>query len=174
MMDASIAAWYQKYKYDFVRPITAIRYHPNYKDKPVPTWLGPNEGFSQPPHPNGSQWLPYQALHVVTPPFPEYPSGHSTFSGAGATILSATFGEAFGAYVVIKKATSAFESNTPTSDVTLSWPTYTHASNEAGDSRRWGGIHFYTGDNHGRALGRQVAQYVWSRAQSYINGTTPG
>jgi PAP2 superfamily/Vanadium chloroperoxidase N-terminal domain len=174
MMDASIACWFQKYRYDFVRPITAIRYNPNYKDKPVPTWLGPNNGFSQPPHPTGSNWLPYQALHVVTPPFPEYPSGHSTFSGAGSTILSSFFGEAFGAYVVIKQGTLAFESNTPTADVTLSWPTFTHASNEAGDSRRWGGIHFFTGDNHGRALGRQVAQYVFSKANSYITGTIPG
>jgi hypothetical protein len=171
MMDASIACWYQKYKYDSVRPVTAIRYNPNYRNKLVNSWLGPNQGFGTV---YGSQWMPYQALHVVTPPFPEYPSGHSTFSGAGATILAGTFGEAFGAYVVIPKNSSAFESNTPTADVTLSWPTFTDASNEAGDSRRWGGIHFYTGDNHGRALGRQVAQYVWGRAQSYINGTTPG
>ena len=171
MMDASIACWYQKYKYDYARPVTSIRYHPAYKDRLVNSWLGPNQGYDMVP---GSQWLPYQALHVVTPPFPEYPSGHSTFSGAGSTILAATFGEAFGAYVVIKKNSSAFESNTPSQDVTLSWPTFTHASNEAGDSRRWGGIHFYTGDNHGRALGRQVAQYVYSRANSFINGTTPG
>jgi hypothetical protein len=171
MMDSSIACWYQKYKYDFVRPVTAIRYNPAYKDRLVNSWLGPNQGFGMVP---GSRWMPYQQLNVVTPPFPEYPSGHSTFSGAGATILSSFFGEAFGAYVVIKKGSSAFESNTPSTDVTLSWPTFTDASNEAGDSRRWGGIHFFTGDNHGRALGRQVAQYVWSRAQSYINGTTPG
>ena len=174
MMDASIAAWYQKYKYDFVRPITAIRYHPNYRNKPVPTWLGPNKGFSMPPHPPGSKWMPYQALHVVTPPFPEYVSGHSTFSGAGATILSSFFGEAFGAKVVIPEGSSAFESNTPSVDVTLSWPTFTEAANEAGWSRRYGGIHFYTGDNHGRALGRQVAQYVYSNAQNYIQGRTAG
>ena len=41
-------------------------------------------------------------------------------------------------------------------------------------SRRWGGIHFQTGDYHGRALGRQVAQYVYSTANNYILGKTPG
>ena len=36
---------------------------------------------------DGSKWLPYQHVTVVTPPFPEYVSGHSTFSSAGAQIL---------------------------------------------------------------------------------------
>jgi hypothetical protein len=172
MMDASIAAWYQKYVYDFVRPITAIRNHPDFKNKLVNTWLGPNQGFGMRP---GSEWRPYQALGVVTPPFPEYVSGHSTFSGAGATILAQFIGsDTFGAYVVIPKGSSAFESNTPASDVTLSWPSFSHAADEAGWSRRYGGIHFKTGDSHGRALGRQVALYVWSNAQNYINGRTAG
>ena len=60
--------------------------------------------------------------------------------------------------------------NTPATDVTLSWPTFSDASNEAGLSRRYGGIHFYSGDLHGRAIGRQVAQYVYSKAQTYIKG----
>ena len=85
MMDASIASWWQKYRYDYVRPITAIRYHPSFTNKQVNSWLGPNKGFGMVP---GYKWMPYQALHVVTPPFPEYVSGHSTFSGAGATILA--------------------------------------------------------------------------------------
>jgi hypothetical protein len=119
--------------------------------------------------------MPYQALHVVTPPFPEYVSGHSTFSGAGATILASFTGsDTFGAYVTVPRGTSKFESNTPSTDVTLSWPTFSHAADEAGWSRRYGGIHFLTGDQHGRGLGRQVAQFVFSRAQTYINGQTSG
>ena len=106
MMDACIASWWQKYRYDYVRPITAIRFNPNFKNKLVNSWLGPNKGFGMVP---GSQWMPYQALNVVTPPFPEYVSGHSTFSGAGATVLASFFGEAFGAYVVIPKGSSKFE-----------------------------------------------------------------
>ncbi len=171
MMDASIASWYQKYKYDYVRPITAIRNHPSFKTKMVNSWLGPNKGFGMV---EGSKWMPYQALHVVTPPFPEYVSGHSTFSGAGAYIL-ATFsssGDTFEAYAVVKAGSSKFELNTPATDVKLSWPTFTHASYEAGDSRRWGGIHFNTGDTHGRSLGRQVGSKVRAKAQTYFAGTS--
>ena len=43
MMDASIASWYQKYKWDFVRPITAIRVQK--KGKQVTSWKGPGQGF---------------------------------------------------------------------------------------------------------------------------------
>jgi Domain of unknown function (DUF6851)/VCPO second helical-bundle domain/Vanadium chloroperoxidase N-terminal domain len=176
MMDASIAAWYQKYlgtwlgttsEYDFVRPITAIREH--YRGQTIHgAWKGPNQGFGDV---LGEQWMPYQALHVVTPPFPEYVSGHSTFTAAGATMLGTFNGsDTFGASVTIKAHSSAFESNTPATDVTLTWPTFSDASNDAGMSRRWGGIHFQTGDFHGRALGRQVAQYVWGTGQNYIKG----
>jgi hypothetical protein len=169
MMDASIAAWWEKYKYDFVRPVTAIREY--YKNDPngINSWLGPNMGYGTVP---SQQWMPYQQLTVVTPPFPEYVSGHSTFSAAGASLLAlANGGDTFGGSITIKAGSSKFESNTPATDVTLSWPTFSDASNEAGMSRRYGGIHFYTGDYHGRAIGRQVAQYVYSKAQSYIRGT---
>jgi hypothetical protein len=134
MMDASIAAWWQKYRYDFVRPITAIRNHPDFKNKLVNTWLGPDQGFGMRP---GSEWRPYQALGVVTPPFPEYVSGHSTFSGAGATMLAQFIGtDNFGASVVIPQGWSAFESNTPSRAVTITWPTFSAAADEAGWSRR--------------------------------------
>jgi hypothetical protein len=170
MMDASIASWWYKYKYDFVRPVTAIREY--YKNNPdgITSWLGPNKGFGKVP---SQQWMPYQALTVVTPGFPEYVSGHSTFSAAGATLLSmANGGDTFGASITIKKGSSKIEpgGQVPAADVTLSWPMFTDATNEAGMSRRYGGIHFYSGDIHGRAVGRQVAQYVYSQAQNYIRG----
>jgi hypothetical protein len=168
MMDASIAAWWLKYKYDFVRPVTAIREY--YKNNPdgITSWLGPNKGFGKVP---SQQWMPYQQLTVVTPAFPEYVSGHSTFSAAGATLLSmANGGDTFGGSITIKAHSLKIESSAPATDVTLSWPTFTDATNEAGMSRRYGGIHFYSGDIHGRAVGRQVAQYVYSQAQNYIGG----
>jgi Vanadium chloroperoxidase N-terminal domain len=183
MMDASIASWYQKFlggwptvtpftKYDFVRPITAIREY--YKTQNPPTvpgaWLGPNNGFGDVP---AEKWLPYQALTVVTPGFPEYVSGHSTFTAAGATMLASFNGsDTFAASVIIKAGSSKIEpgGNVPPTNVTLTWPTFSDASNDAGMSRRWGGIHFQTGDYHGRALGRQVAQYVWGTGQNYIKG----
>jgi hypothetical protein len=182
-MDAGIAAWYQKFqgtwlgtpnKYDFVRPITAIReYYRAQGIANVPgAWKGPNQGFGDVP---AAQWLPYQALNVVTPPFPEYVSGHSTFTAAGATMLGTFNGsDTFGGMVTIKKGSSKIEpgGNVPAADVTLTWATFSDASNDAGMSRRWGGIHFQTGDFHGRALGRQVAQYVWGTGQNYIKGIT--
>jgi PAP2 superfamily len=166
MMDASIAAWWQKYYYDYVRPITAIRQY--YKGGPkITSWLGPNKGFGKVP---AQQWIPYQALNVVTPPFPEYVSGHSTFTSAGAQILGMFNGDAFGAKVLIPKGSSKFESNTPTKNVTLTFATFSQAAADAGMSRRYGGIHFLSGDLHGRALGDQVAQNVWFQGQNYIRG----
>jgi hypothetical protein len=175
MMDASIAAWWQKYKYDFVRPVTAIREY--YKGKDINSWLGPGASPSTGNFGTvkGQNWMPYQALTVVTPPFPEYVSGHSTFSAAGASLLALANGsDTFGGSITIKAGSSKIEpnENIPATPVVLSWPTFSDASNEAGMSRRYGGIHFYSGDMNGRAVGRSVAQYVYSKAQSYIKGNT--
>jgi acetyl-CoA acetyltransferase len=165
-MDAGIAAWYQKYKYDFVRPITAIR--EQYKNQYINSWLGPNKGYGMV---LGQNWIPYQAANVVTPAFPEYVSGHSTFTAAGATMLAAFTGsDTFGATVTVPADSSKFESSTPAQTITLSWATFSAANNDAGMSRRYGGIHFKSGDYDGRGLGRQVAQFVWGTAQNYIKG----
>jgi len=166
LMDSGIACWYFKYKYDFVRPITAI--HVQYYNQYVTSWLGPNQGYGQV---LGQNWIPYQEFNVVTPPFPEYPSGHSTFSAAGATILAAfTGGDTFGVTVTIPAHSSQFESNTPAQAITLSFATFSDASNSSGLSRRYGGIHFLSGDYNARGLGRTAAQFVWGTAQNYING----
>jgi hypothetical protein len=166
VLDAGIGAWQLKYQYDFVRPITAIREY--YKGQKIVSWLGPDKGYGLV---DAGQWIPYQAQTVVTPNFPEYVSGHSTFSGAGEQVLQAFTGsDAFNARVTIKAGTSKFEANTPAADVTLTWPTYTAASDEAGMSRRWGGIHFYSGDYHGRMLGKAIGSNAWSKSQSYLQG----
>jgi len=55
--------------------------------------------------------------------------------------------------------------------VTLRWATFSEAANQAGMSRRYGGIHFEQGDLDGRAAGRLVARLAWAKAQTYINGT---
>jgi hypothetical protein len=171
VMDASISSWTVKYDIDFWRPVTAIRYR--YKDKKVNSWLGPNKGYGTV---LGQNWQPYQALSVVTPGFPEYVSGHSTFSAAGRNILISFFGtDSFNANVTIKAHTSKFESNTPAKDVVLSWKTLSDASDQAGMSRRYGGIHFKSGDEHGRSLGSVIGYNDYNLAQRYINGTfTPG
>ena len=53
----------------------------------------------------------------------------------------------------------------------LRWETFTDAANEAGISRRYGGIHFRAADLSGRLLGRLVADEAWSKAQTYFDGT---
>jgi hypothetical protein len=176
LMDAGIASWHAKYKWDFVRPATAIR--ARYAGQQVRSWLGPYQGYGLV---DGTQWRPYQAPNVVTPPFPEYTSGHSTFTMAGSFILTQFTGsDSFGASVTIKAGSSLFEPRTatnpgvPASDVTLSWQTFTLAAEEAAMSRIYGGIHFKSGNEHGRIMGRQVGMNVHSKAQSYIRGQTAG
>jgi hypothetical protein len=168
MLDSSIAAWREKYKWDFVRPVTAIR--ERYQGQLINSWLGPG---SSPSYGDvlAERWMPYQALTVVTPPFPEYVSGHSTFSGACSQILLGFTGsDAFNASVTIPAGSLKIEPGVPAADVTLSWSTFTAAADEAGWSRRYGGIHFYSGDVHGRMLGKMVGSNAWSKAQAYIKG----
>jgi hypothetical protein len=170
MMDASIVSWYQKYKWDFVRPITAIR--ERYKGKLITSWRGPGQGYGQV---DGSQWMPFQALNVVTPGFPEYVSGHSTFSGAGMGILTFfTGGDTFGASVTVPAGSLKIEPGTPATDVTFTLPSWSQTGEDAGTSRKLGGIHFKSGDLGGRSLGRQIAGNVWTLAQNYWNGRTTG
>jgi len=170
IMDAGIACWNVKYlpSNDTVRPVTAIR--ERYKNQLITSWLGPGKGFGQV---LGQNWIPYQQLSVVTPPFPEYVSGHSTFTAAGRTILALFFGtDNFNAKVTIPAGSSKIEpGTTPHKDVVLSWKTLTDAADQAGMSRRWGGIHFQTGDMDGRALGKVVGNDDWNKAQTFINGT---
>jgi hypothetical protein len=176
VMDASIAAWAWKFKIDYVRPITGIREY--FRGQAIVSWLGPYRGYGPV---KGENWIPYQEPTVVTPPFPEYVSGHSTFSAAGARVIRTFFGtDTFGASVTIRAGTSRFEPRTdthpgsPARDVTLSWPTFSAAAGEAGQSRRYGGIHFPSGDLHGRGLGDAVGGDAWTRTQSYIRPFGPG
>lgn len=182
VLDAGISSWAAKYQlddpattaveptWDFWRPITAIRHH--YQGKMINSWKGPYKGYGLVP---AEQWLPYQALNVITPPFPEYTSGHSTFSGAARIAIIAFLGtDTFRAQVTIPKGTSLFEpGSVPAKDVVLSWKNLLDASEQAGMSRRYGGIHFYSGDKHGRANGASVGYWVYDKATRYFNGVEP-
>jgi hypothetical protein len=125
---------------------------------------------------NGEEWLPYQPATFITPPFPEYVSGHSAFSAASAQILrSFTGSERFGHAVVLLPGSSSIEPGfTPRTAVTLEWETFTDAADEAGMSRRYGGIHFEDGDLQGRAMGRKVATLVWAKCRAYFDGSLAG
>jgi membrane-associated phospholipid phosphatase len=171
LLDAGIATWHLKRKYDYVRPITAIR--EVFVGRQIRAWAGPGRDSQLI---DGGQWEPYQEPTVVTPPFAEYPSGHSTFSAAAAEILRCYTGsDAFGASATIEAGSSRIEpGRVPARDLTLHWDTFSAAADEAGLSRRYGGIHFQQGDLVGRAVGREVGARVWQLATAYRNGAAPG
>jgi hypothetical protein len=131
----------------------------------VLAWGGPGQGTRRI---RGEAWQPY----IATPPFPEHPSGHSTFSAAAAAVLARFTGsDRFGASVTIPAGSSRVEpGTTPAADVVLSWPTFTDAADQAGRSRRYGGIHFRTGDLVGRALGAMVGARAWRGAAELLAG----
>jgi hypothetical protein len=163
--DALIGVWDAKRTYDSERPITAI--HFLYTGTPVTAWGGPFQGTRVI---DGGTWRPYL---LATPPFPEYVSAHSAVSAASAEILARFTGsDAFGASFTQPAGASSIEPGlTPATNVTLSWDTFSDAANQAGISRRYGGIHFEEGDLRARALGRQAGGLAWAKAQSYISGS---
>jgi hypothetical protein len=166
VFDAGIAAWDAKRVFDSVRPIQAIPYL--FHGQQIKSWR-PFQGTQTF---DGSRWIPYQVTTFPTPPFPEYISGHSTFSAAGAEILKLfTHSDKFGDSVTFSAGSSNTERGfTPKQEVTLSWPTFTDAANQAGISRRYGGIHFALADLVGRATGRLVADQAWKKALGFIRG----
>ncbi len=131
LADAGITSWDGKYTYNFWRPITAIR-------------EGDNDGNADTV--GDSNWTSL----IGTPPFPEYTSGHSTFSGAGSTILGGIFGN----------STSFVTNSLGLPGVNRSFNSFSGAADEAGISRIYGGIHFPSANEDGLASGRALGAYV--------------
>jgi hypothetical protein len=154
-----------------VRPITAIRYL--FAGRRIRAWAGPGRGTQTIA---GEEWFPYQPTTFPTPPFPEYSSGHSNFSAAGAEILKLFTGSnRFGGSVTFPARSSRVEPGlVPSSDLTLTWATFSDAAAQAGISRRYGGIHFEQGDLDARVTGKDAARRCWALAQTYFAGTAPG
>jgi hypothetical protein len=141
--DAAIGCWNDKYYWQFWRPITAIR-EANTDGNPDtgadPTWLPlfdpATPVFNPPP--------------LVTPPFPDHPSGHSCATSAFVHTLQNFFR-------TDKIAFSAFSNKSGT---TRSFDRFSDALQEVIDARVWGGNHFRTADTQGAALGNKVAHYL--------------
>jgi PAP2 superfamily len=156
MLDASICCWDAKRAYDYVRPITAIR--TLFANESVPGFRGAVQGIGSM---LGAQWSPFQPASFITPPFAEFTSGHSTFSAAGAGILQLFTGsDRFEHSVRVSPNTLATDPSVPQQEVVLSWPTFTSAAREAGDSRMLGGIHFRNGNEYGLSMGAALAPRV--------------
>lgn len=168
LMDAGIATWEAKRHFDYCRPITAIRYL--FNETTIRAWGGPGQGAKDIP---GNTWRPYQVSTFPTPPFPEYTSGHSAFSAAGAEILkrftgSDNLGFSFTTRQGTLKAEPGFA---PSRDIVIQVPTFSDAADQAGISRRYGGIHFKDADLASRAMGRRVGTVVWQKAEALWTGT---
>ncbi|SFD07957.1 PAP2 superfamily protein [Chitinophaga sp. CF118] len=123
MMDAFIACWDTKFKTNRIRPETYINKYMDVKWKPL----------------------------LQTPPFPEYVSGHSIVSTAGATVLTYLFGDNF-AYS--DNSEEMFEIPA------RSFTSFNQASQEAAISRLYGGIHYRDAIDNGVTQGRQLAEGV--------------
>jgi Domain of unknown function (DUF6851)/VCPO second helical-bundle domain len=164
MLDVSIAVWECKRFYDYIRPISAVRYL--YAGQQIQAWGGPGQGTQTISGENFRSYIP-------TPPFAEYTSGHSAFSSASAEVLRRFTGsDSLGASFTVLAGSSFVEPGfAPLADVTLSWATFTEAAVEAGLSRRYGGIHFKEGDLYSRKIGRQIGARCIDKAQTYFNGT---
>jgi hypothetical protein len=121
--DGFIGCWDAKFKFDLIRPLSYINKHID------PKW---------------------QAL-LITPPFPEYPSGHSTQSGAAAVVLTHVFGE-----------NHAFTDATHEADglIPRKFGSFWQAAEEAGISRLYGGIHFRAAIERGLDQGRCIGAYA--------------
>lgn len=184
LLDAGIATWEAKRAYDYIRPASAIRWL--MQGKTIHAWGGPNMG-TQPIQ--GETWRPYQSITFVTPPFPEYVSGHSTFSRSSAEVLTLFSGSGlfydgvtttlqdvnndgakdfFGEHIA--PAGSFFIEQGPAQPVVLRWNTFQDAADEAGISRLFGGIHIQDGDLRGRELGRKIGVNAYQHARRYIDG----
>lgn len=99
-----------------------------------------------------STWEPT----IPTPPFPEYMSGHSTVSAAAATALTQLIG------------TVAFTDSTSVAlgHAVRHFDSFYAASDEAGQSRIYGGIHYPVANEAGKALGRCIGAKVVERLGS--------
>lgn len=135
--DAGIA----KYHDVFWRPVTAIPLADT--DGNLATTADPN-------------WTPL----LITPPHPEYPSGHSTGSAAGATVLAHYFG----------KHSSFIVDSDVMIGVVRSFPNFAAALAEINNARVFGGIHFRTAVQDGQATGTAVAVYVLKNAFRRVDG----
>jgi PAP2 superfamily len=138
MADAAVACWDSKYRYQLWRPVTAVNL-----SVPAGSIYGA-------PDPSWKQFLP------STPAHPEYPSGHSTLSGAAAQVLGVIFGD---------ETTFSIDSETMPGTV-KHFSAFSDALHEIHNARVWGGIHWRTACLEGSKLGEDVAKWVMVNAMT--------
>lgn len=127
--DGFIACWQAKYFYDYIRPVTAIQ----------------------------ENWDPKWMTLILTPNFPEYPSGHSVVSGVASTVLAHIYGD-----------TLTFTDNAeePFGMPPRKFNTLSATCDEAAMSRFWAGIHYKKAIQDGVLMGREIGQYIIKKTET--------
>jgi hypothetical protein len=144
--DGSIGCWNDKYWWNYWRPITAIREAAtdgNPKTVDDSAWL-----------PLFNPTVPVSGPPLVTPGFPDHPSGHTCISGATVYALKAFFATDKIAFTALSNKCS------PAPCPLRSFDGFAQALREIVDARVWSGIHFRTADEQGAVLGKKVARHL--------------
>jgi membrane-associated phospholipid phosphatase len=131
--DSLVAAFFNKYQYNFWRPETAIR-------------AGDTDG--NPKTDPDPSFLPF----IVTPCFPSYPSNHGSAANAAAAVMRRLYGEA---------GHSMTLSNPAVPTIVLQYTSFSQITNDISDARVYGGIHFRTDQDAGALLGLAVGKAVY-------------
>jgi hypothetical protein len=177
LFEGARVCWGQKYMFMQARPIQEIRRR--YNGQMISSWNGTI---------SGDQWIPYQRASFVTPPFPDFPSGHSHFTQAFAVTMTKWFGPtitknmmtydlqslystsftsnqtaAFGDFILPAGSSAIQPGTVPAADVTLSFSTWQDMADQAGMSRLFGGIHSITA--------HYASQITANAVDGYINST---
>jgi PAP2 superfamily len=146
--DAVTACWNNKYYFKFWRPRAAIREADT--DGNPATVADPNW---EPLFSAATPTVPA----LVTPPFPDYPSGHGCLSGAVLNTMADFLGtdKPEGGLTIVSGRTLGGVPIAP-----RHFARFSEALKEIIDARIWGGIHFRTADVHGTVIGKKVAHWL--------------
>jgi hypothetical protein len=174
LFEGGRVTWRLKKAHMEARPIQEIRRR--YAGQTIASWNG---------NVDGAQWIPYQAANFITPPFADFPSGHSHFSKAFALTMYKWFGSTitkrsimydkqtlisplftmdqnttYGTFVVPIGASEVQPGTVPSTPITLSFDTWDDMADSAGMSRLYGGIHALTAHTSSQSSAIQVDGYI--------------
>jgi len=184
LYQSSICAWRIKRDKLQARPIQKIRQY-LYNQSISQSW------DTNANNDKGQFWLPYQELNFVTPPFPDFVSGHSTFSSSSAKLFCYLLGTdminlqnpvinndilqylcptlnsssrtnfSLNNFFIFPN-TSTVESGVPETSINLNWVCWTEMARSSGKSRIYGGIHIESSNQGGLYLGSMIGDKIWN------------
>ncbi len=180
LLQTSIFVWRTKFNNLQARPIQTIRYY--YPNETISYYGGVDV--------SSSLWKPYQPSTFITPPFPDFISGHSTFSSVGARVLTKLIGSNLldlnlsidGTFMknvsplfsnqnnvennvylhclTIFPRSSEIDENVPNKAITLTYNSWDDMALEAGISRIYGGIHYDSSNYAGYLVGNKISEEI--------------